>query len=95
MFLPVGKIAPPPEPLSFEIAEQVEIQTKYKGYIDRQLKSQEKFDKQKEYIRQWVPEFGTDAYPEPIVDHKMARQRCLDTYKAGLALADQKLNAVT
>jgi len=41
----VWKIAPPPDTLSFEIAEQVEIQTKYKGYIERQMKSQEKFDK--------------------------------------------------
>ncbi len=45
---------------------------------------QEKFDKQFKYIRQWVPEYGTDQYPEPIVDHKMARQRCLDTYKMAL-----------
>ena len=41
----VWKIAPPPESLSFEVAEQVEIQTKYKGYIERQIKSQAKFDK--------------------------------------------------
>ena len=33
----------------------------------------------------WVPEFGTDAYPEPIVEHKFARQRAIDTYKAALA----------
>jgi deoxyribodipyrimidine photo-lyase len=45
---------------------------------------QEKFDKHKKYIKQWVPEFGTDDYPEPIVDHKFARQRCLDTYKKAL-----------
>jgi deoxyribodipyrimidine photo-lyase len=23
-------------------------------------------------------------YPKPIVDHKFARQRCLETYKKGL-----------
>jgi len=39
----VWKLCPPPEPLSFEVGEQVEIQTKYKGYIDRQLKDQVKF----------------------------------------------------
>ncbi len=44
----------------------------------------EKFDKQKAYIRRWVPEYGTHKYPSPIVDHKMARERCLATYKAGL-----------
>ena len=36
-----------------------------------------------------VKEFGTDAYPAPIVDHKEARERCLQTFKVGLALADQ------
>ncbi len=46
---------------------------------------QEKFDKHKAYIKQWVPEFGTSQYPPPIVDHKFARERCLSTYKAALA----------
>lgn len=44
-----------------------------------------KFDKDLKYIKKWVPEFGTDAYPEPIVDHKFARERCLAMYKACLA----------
>lgn len=44
----------------------------------------EKFDKQKVYIKRWVPEYGTADYLEPIVDHKMARERCLATYKEGL-----------
>ena len=44
----------------------------------------EKFDKEKKYIKQYVPEFGTDQYPEPIVEHKMARERCLEVYKAAL-----------
>lgn len=44
----------------------------------------EKFDKQKKYVKQWVPEFGTADYPEPIVEHKMARERCLKVYKEGL-----------
>ena len=43
-----------------------------------------KFDKELIYVKKWIPEYGTDAYPEPIVDHKYARQRCLDTYKAVL-----------
>lgn len=47
-----------------------------------------KFDKDKRYIRQYVPEYGTPAYPKPIVDHKYARERCLDAYKKGLAKAD-------
>lgn len=48
----------------------------------------EKFDKNWQYIKEWVPEINTDAYPEPIVDHKEARQRCLNTYKDGLARAE-------
>ena len=44
----------------------------------------QKFDAQMAYVKQWVPEFGTDAYPAPIVEHKFARQRAIDTSKAAL-----------
>lgn len=44
----------------------------------------ERFDKEHKYIKKWVPEFGTNKYPKPIVDHKMARERCLKVYKEGL-----------
>ncbi|MBT8177647.1 MAG: deoxyribodipyrimidine photo-lyase [Eudoraea sp.] len=44
----------------------------------------EKFDKQRVYIKKWVPEFDTSDYPEKMVDHKMARERCLTVYKAAL-----------
>ena len=44
-----------------------------------------KFDPSGTYVRRWVPEWGTPAYPEPIVEHKFARQRAIDTYKAALA----------
>ena len=44
----------------------------------------EKFDRELAYVKQWIPEWGTSAYPEPIVEHKMARQRAIDTYKAAL-----------
>jgi deoxyribodipyrimidine photo-lyase len=44
----------------------------------------EKFDKQFQYIKQWVPEFNTPRYIKPIVQHELARQRCLATYKAAL-----------
>ena len=45
---------------------------------------QEKFDPQSLYIKKWVPEWGTSSYPIPIVDHRMARERCLATYKQAL-----------
>ena len=41
----------------------------------------DKFDKDKKYIKTWISEYGTDDYPEKMVDHKMARERCLETYK--------------
>lgn len=44
----------------------------------------EKFDKEAKYIRKWVKEYGTTAYPKPIVEHKTARERCLETYKKAL-----------
>lgn len=45
---------------------------------------QQKFDKDFKYIKKWVPEFGTKKYPEPIVEHKFARERALHRYKKGL-----------
>ncbi len=45
---------------------------------------QEKFDKEFKYIKKWVPEFGTSAYPNPIVEHKFARERVLTRYKTAL-----------
>ncbi len=45
----------------------------------------DKFDKQKEYIHRWVPELQELTYPEKMVDHKMARERCLKTYKEAVA----------
>lgn len=44
----------------------------------------EKFDKQKEYIEQWIPELQELTYPTPMVDHKMARERCLKVYQEAL-----------
>ncbi|MEH6658158.1 MAG: deoxyribodipyrimidine photo-lyase [Leeuwenhoekiella marinoflava] len=45
----------------------------------------DKFDKDKKYIREFVPEFDTDDYPDKMVDHKEARERCLKTYKAAVS----------
>lgn len=44
----------------------------------------EKFDKDHKYLKKWIPEWGSEAYPAPIVEHKMARERCLSAYKAAL-----------
>jgi len=42
---------------------------------------QKKFDPKLKYVRQWVPEYGTPAYPKPMIDHKQARERTLKVYK--------------
>lgn len=44
----------------------------------------EKFDKDLTYIKKWIPEFGTASYPKPIVEHKFARNRAIETYKKAL-----------
>ena len=44
----------------------------------------QKFEKNLEYIKKWVPEHQELTYPTPIVEHKFARQRCLKTYKEAL-----------
>ncbi|MFX8453409.1 FAD-binding domain-containing protein, partial [Acinetobacter baumannii] len=43
-----------------------------------------KFDPKLEYVKKWVPEYGTANYPAPIVDHEMARKRCLEVYQKAL-----------
>ncbi len=44
----------------------------------------EKFDKDNIYIKKWVPEYLSDEYPKPIVEHDFARKRCLEVYKKGI-----------
>ena len=57
------------------------------------IEQQKKFDPDFRYVRKWVPEYGSPAYPMPIVDHKLARERCLETYKRGLELGKQGLTS--
>ena len=45
---------------------------------------QQKFDPKFDYIKKWVPEFGTKAYPEPIIEHTFARDRVINRYKYAL-----------
>jgi len=42
----------------------------------------DKFDKHRNYVKEWVPEVDDDGYPEPIVDLKESRRRALDAYEA-------------
>ena len=42
------------------------------------------FDKEHTYIKKWVPEYQELTYPQPMVNHKFARERCLLTYKKAL-----------
>ncbi len=44
----------------------------------------DKFDKQMVYVKKWVPEFGTPAYPTPIVDHATTTKRTIAIYKETL-----------
>lgn len=43
-----------------------------------------RFDPKLEYIRKWVPEFEELTYPQPVVDHKFARERVLAVFKKAL-----------
>ncbi len=43
-----------------------------------------KFDPDLAYIKKWVPEHDTPAYPRMMVDHAFARERALKTYREGL-----------
>lgn len=40
-----------------------------------------RFDPDGAYVRRWVPELGTDDYPEPIVDLKKSRAAALAAYE--------------
>lgn len=44
----------------------------------------DKFDPQLVYIKKWVPELETDSYPQPMIEHAVARERCLSVYKLAL-----------
>ncbi|MFN8368014.1 MAG: deoxyribodipyrimidine photo-lyase [Candidatus Kapaibacterium sp.] len=48
-----------------------------------------KFDPIHLYIKQWVPEFGTERYPTEIVNHENARKRCLETYQRALGKSNK------
>jgi len=43
-----------------------------------------KFDPDLTYVKRWIPEYGTPEYPEPMIDHKLARDRALESYRSAL-----------
>ncbi|HEX3943762.1 MAG TPA: deoxyribodipyrimidine photo-lyase [Rhizomicrobium sp.] len=40
-----------------------------------------KFDPDEAYVKRWIPEYGTGAYPQPLVEHAEARARALDAFQ--------------
>ena len=44
-----------------------------------------KFDSKYEYVKKWINDFDSSNYIKRIVEHKFARERCLQTYKSSLA----------
>lgn len=48
------------------------------------ITQQKKFDPEFRYIKKWIHEFGTPEYPDPMVDHAYARERCLSVYRSAL-----------
>lgn len=44
----------------------------------------ERFDPQLNYVKFWVPEYGSANYAKPLVVHEVARKRAIETYKLGL-----------
>ena len=43
-----------------------------------------KFDPDRTYIHTWVPEWNTGKYPAPMVEHRFARERAIQTYRQGI-----------
>ncbi|SNQ43118.1 cryptochrome/photolyase family protein [Cellulophaga lytica] len=43
-----------------------------------------KFDKDFKYVKHWIPELDGFNYPQPMVEHKAARERALKVYKEGI-----------
>lgn len=41
---------------------------------------QQKFDPDFQYIKKWVPEWGTSSYIQPMIDHKAAVQRAKNAF---------------
>ncbi|SHL13153.1 cryptochrome/photolyase family protein [Hymenobacter psychrotolerans] len=44
---------------------------------------QKQYDPDLAYIKKWVPEYGTDKYPKPLVDLKEGRDRAIEAIRKG------------
>lgn len=53
---------------------------------------QRKFDPDYIYVKKWIPDFHPNNYINPIVDHKFARLRAIETYKEGLKGEERRRN---
>ncbi len=51
-----------------------------------------KFDPNEEYVRYWLPEWGSESYPKPIVEHKLARKRAIERYNSVLKKGKDRTN---
>ncbi len=45
---------------------------------------QQKFDPKQQYIRRWVLNIDNPSYPKPVVEHALACNRAVETYKKAL-----------
>lgn len=43
-----------------------------------------KFDPQADYVRFWIQEYEKPGYPDPVVDHAMARERAIAAFREAL-----------
>jgi deoxyribodipyrimidine photo-lyase len=50
-----------------------------------------KFDPELKYIRKWVPEWKETFYPQPIIEHDVARKRCLEVFRKALGEKKSKV----
>ncbi len=48
------------------------------------MAQQKKFDPRQEFVREWIPGLDSGDYPPPMVDHALARERCLKVYRRAL-----------
>jgi deoxyribodipyrimidine photo-lyase len=46
---------------------------------------QKKFDPNLNYIKKWIPELGTNLFPQPVIEHSFARTRVIQAYKDALS----------